>query len=232
MTLPSPDAFGRLVASLEEARRHDDVATLLSPITARLPAPLADLASSLPIGDANGELLESLRGRGDFPARTVAGVLATDPFRLADDLLEMLRQRGCNRVANWPSTAMLGGELEQALAHSGLGYAEEMGFLARARQQGFETLAVITREQQLVSALAAQPSRLLIAVALEAAEGPAEREGARLASLAERIRDSGYPLWLYEHDGVKAATASLHPWAEAVIRHPDGADDGRATAPG
>ncbi|MCE8018564.1 hypothetical protein HOP51_00325 [Halomonas sp. MCCC 1A11036] len=231
MILPSPAVFGRLVASLEEARRHDDVATLLSPITSRLPAQLADLASSLPIGDANGELLEALRSHGDFPTRTVAGVLATDPFRLADDLLEMLRQRGCNRVANWPSTAMLGGELGQALAHSGLGYAEEMAFLARARQQGFETLAVITQEQQLVSALAAQPSRLLIAVALEAAEGPSERESARLASLAERIRDAGYPLWLYEHDEVKAVTASLHHWAEVLIRHSDRADEGSMTAP-
>ncbi|SDI93640.1 phosphoenolpyruvate hydrolase family protein [Billgrantia gudaonensis] len=211
---------GYLVASLEAVPNDADAPRLLSPVTARLPAPLSDLACSLPIGDANGELLEALHGDIAFPERGFAGVLAIDPFRLADDLLEMLSQRGCRRVANWPSTALLGGTLGESLAHSGLGYDEEMAFLARARQHGFHTMATIAREEQLSPALAAGPSQLLMAVPPEAAETQPDKARAGLLALMERVREAGYSPWLYEHDEVKALTASLHPWVEAVIRHP------------
>lgn len=220
MTFPSPAMAGQLLASLDAARQSEGVPSLLSPMTARLPAALADLAYSLPIGDANGELLEALRVTGAFPEHTFAGVLANDPFRLADDLLEMLSQRGCRRVANWPSAALLGGSLSEALRHSGLGYAEEMAFLARARRQGFHTLAVICREQQLDSVLAANPTKLLVAVELEAAEAPPNKTCEDLLALVEEIRTAGHSPWLYEHVGVETLTAALHAKVEGVIRHP------------
>lgn len=209
---------GRLIASLGPTN-EEDIPSLLSPLTARLPAALADLASCLPIGDANGELLDSLRDREIFPEQTYAGVLASDPFRLADDLLKMLSQRGCCRVANWPSCALLGGVMGEALTHSGLGYKEEMAFLARARQRGFHTLAVIAKEQQLSLALASNPSQMLIAVEMEAIETQPDRAKASLFTLAERIQAAGYSPWLYEHDGVKALTEFLYPRVGVVIRH-------------
>lgn len=220
MTPPTQAKPGRLIASLEQALANDAAPSLLSPLTARLPAPLADLACSLPIGDANGELLDALRGGGTFPEQTYAGVLAIDPFRLADDLLEMLSQRGCHRVANWPSCALLGGALGEALTHSGLGYEEEMAFLTHARQRGFHTLAVIAKEQHLSLALAANPSQFLITVELEAVEKQPERAKASLLALAERIQDAGYTPWLYEHEGVKALTEPLYPRVGVVVRHP------------
>lgn len=209
---------GRLIASLGPAYK-EDIPSLLSPLTARLPATLADLASCLPIGDANGELLDSLRDSDVFPEQTYAGVLASDPFRLADDLLKMLSQRGCCRVANWPSCALLGGALGEALTHSGLGYEEEMAFLTHARQSGFYTLAVIAKEQQLALALASNPSQMLIAVEMEAIETQPDKAKASLLTLAERIQAAGYSPWLYEHDGVKALTEFLYPRVSVVIRH-------------
>lgn len=213
--------IGRLVAGLEEARYHHNGPCLLSPMTARLPAPLADLSSSLPIGDTNGELLEALRTSPPIPEQTYAGVLANDPFRLADDLLEMLGNLGCKRVANWPSTAMLSGELAEALTYSGLGYREEMAFLTQARKFGFETLAVVSRIEQLPLALAAKPSQLMVAASLSATfdTSPTTQQKALLA-LAKEIRAEGKTVWCYEHDGVAEIMTALYSVADIVMRHP------------
>ncbi|EWG98728.1 phosphoenolpyruvate hydrolase family protein [Halomonas sp. BC04] len=221
MTQPFSGKIGRLVASLEEARHHHSGPCLLSPMTARLPASLADLCSSLPIGDANGELLEALRNSPPLPEQTYAGVLANDPFRLADDLLEMLTRLGCRRVANWPSTALLSGELAEALTHSGLGYREEMAFLTQARKHGFETLAIVSQTAQMPLALAARPSQLMIAAGLSATtEASRVEEQKVLLALAKGIEAEGKAVWCYEHDGVAEITAALHPVAEVVICHP------------
>lgn len=221
MTEAFSGTIGHLVASLEEARQQRGGPSLLSPMTARLPASLADLGSSLPIGDANGELLDALRHSPAFPEETYAGVLANDPFRLADDLLEMLARLGCKRVANWPSTALLSGELAEALTHSGLGYREEMAFLGQARKRGFETLAIVSQPSQLPLAMATKPTQLMIAAGLSASVdvSPAV-ERRELQVLAKGIKAEGKAVWCYEHDGVAELMATLHPVAEVVIRHP------------
>ena len=210
---------GRLVATPAEAWKHDAGPCLLSPMTARLPPRLADLSSSLPIGDANGELLESLRG-GALPEDGFAGVLANDPFRLPDDLLGLLVGLGCTAVANWPSTALLSGELAGAVAHSGLGYDTEMAFLARARERGFRTLAVITQEEQLPQTWAAQPSRVLVAAGLAAmVDVPLADVQGSLLKLLDKAKDKWGEAWIYEHEGVAEIMSALRPYASATIRH-------------
>ena len=218
MTEHDNTIFGQLVASPTEAQRHRAKPCILSPMMVRLPPQLADLGSSLPIGDVNGELLESLREEA-LPKETYTGVLANDPFRLPDDLLEMLARLGCYGVASWPSTAMLSGELAEALTHSGLGYEGEMNFLTRARERGFRTLAVVSREEQLPLALSAQPSRLMIAAGLETMASITEAQQ-RLLALAERVRAEHGDVWTYEHSGVAEIMAVLRPYASRVIRHP------------
>ncbi|MBA2777916.1 phosphoenolpyruvate hydrolase family protein [Billgrantia kenyensis] len=215
----TPAIAGHLVGSLEAAWAHGGTPSLLSPFTARLPASLADLAGSLPIGDANGELLASTRGETPFPEHAFAGVLATDPFRLADDLLDMLSRRGCRGVANWPSSALLGGTMGEALSHSKLGHDEEMAFLALAGERGFRTLAVIASEAQLAAALPARPSQLLVAVSVSVSKNPATA-GAMVERLLEKVREAGYAPWLYEHAGVKALLEPLQTRAEVILRHP------------
>ncbi|MBZ0331504.1 phosphoenolpyruvate hydrolase family protein [Halomonas sp. ANAO-440] len=221
MTEAFNGTIGHLVASLEEARQQRGGPSLLSPMTARLPATLADLGSSLPIGDANGELLDALRNSPAFPETTYAGVLANDPFRLADDLLEMLARLGCKRVANWPSTALLSGELAETLTHSGLGYREEMAFLTQARKRGFATLAIVSQPSQLPLAMATKPTQLMIAAGLSASVDTSPSvERRELQVLAQKIKAEGKAVWCYEHDGVAELMAALHPVAEVVIRHP------------
>lgn len=210
---------GRLIATPAEAWKHPERPCLLSPMTARLPPRLADLSSTLPIGDANGELLESLRG-GIMPKGAFAGILANDPFRLPDDFLKLLTGLGCTSVANWPSTALLSGELAEAMAHSGLGYDTEMSFLARARERGFGTLAVITQDDHLTHAWAAQTSRVLLAVGLPTTiDIPLAEVQESLLKLLEKAKAKWGEVWIYEHEGVAEIMSALRPHASAIIRH-------------
>lgn len=211
---------GRLVASPAEAQNSRAGPCLLSPMTARLPPQLADLCSSLPIGDANGELLDALRS-ATLPKDSFAGVLANDPFRLPDDLLDILAKLGCSSVANWPSTAMLSGELAVALAHSGLGYEAEMDFLKRARERGFRTLAVVTHQAQLPLVRAARPSQVMIAAGLAASTAVSLTEVQEcLLALMEDVSAEWSEIWIYEHGGIAGIMSTLRPRAAAVIRHP------------
>lgn len=211
---------GRLAASPAEVRQHLAGPCLLSPMTARLPAQLADLCSSLPIGDANGELLDTLRGE-TLQEDAFAGVLANDPFRLPDDLLDILAGLGCYGVANWPSTAMLSGELAAALTHSGLGYEAEMAFLKRARERGFRTLAVVTHQAQLPFVRAARPSHVMIAAALAASTAVSLTEvQSGLLTLMEQVKAEWDNIWVYEHGGVAGIIAELRIGAAVIVKHP------------
>jgi len=211
---------GRLAASAAEVRDHLTGPCLLSPMTARLPPELADLCSSLPIGDANGELLDALRGK-TLRKDAFVGVLANDPFRLPDDLLDILAGLGCYSVANWPSTAMLSGELADALTHSGLGYDAEMAFLKRARERGFRTLAAITNQAQLPLVRAAQPSHVLIAAGLAASTAVPLIEVQRsLLTLMKKVKAEWNEIWIYEHGSIAEIISALRPGAAVIIRHP------------
>lgn len=211
---------GRLAASPAEVREHLAGPCLLSPMTARLPPQLADLCSSLPIGDANGELLDALRGE-TLREDAFAGVLANDPFRLPDDLLDILAGLGCYGVANWPSTAMLSGELADALTHSGLGYEAEMMFLKRAGERGFRTLAVVTHQSQLPFVRAAQPSQVMIAAGIAASTAVSLSDvQSSVLMLMEKVKAEWNNIWIYEHGSVAGIMSALRTSATVIIKHP------------
>ncbi len=212
---------GWFVASLDETTKRGYGPSILSPVTATLHPRLADMACTLPIGDANGRLLDALDGSA-AAHRVLAAVLACDPFRRVDDLLDALWNAGARAVINWPCVGLLSGELGAALTHSGFTYAREMAMLERARYRGLSPAAVVSNEEQLTEALAIRPDLLLIVPGLVATK--AEARQARVAEIEQLLqlaasRSPETDLRLYPHPVYGAALESVAHRARGVIRH-------------
>jgi predicted TIM-barrel enzyme len=94
----------------------------------------------LPIGDANGVLLELAR---ELPkdAPVLAGVCATDPLRLLDRFVAELRGLGFAGVVNSPSVGWIDGSPRRSLEDTGLGYAREVELIRLAREADLVAIA-------------------------------------------------------------------------------------------
>lgn len=224
------EADGWFVADLEEAADRGPGPCVLSPLTASLPPRLADVACALPVGDANGAVLQAAAGVGRIPW-VLAAVLAADPFRRADDLLDQLWNTGVRAVTNWPTVGVLGGELGAALNHSEFTHGRELALLARARKRGMRTAAVVATREQLRAALAIAPDMVLVVPGLATAVA-AERAG-RLAEVDGMLAEAaalapGVDLRLYLHPLYEAELAPMAAQVRGVVRHPR-PQDGQAS---
>ena len=135
---------------------------ILCPILAGLGPELADVAAALPIGDANARLLTALEAAPDA-TKLVAGVFANDPFRPRDDVFAMAAARNVAAVANWPSVALLSGELAEQLSCAGYTFANEMAMLEQARRRGLSTVAFACTEEQARDARRASAAMIVVA---------------------------------------------------------------------
>lgn len=213
---------GWFVASVGEAAARGPGPCVLSPLTALLPPRLADMACALPIGDANAQLLEALPGVADTDW-VVAAVLAGDPFRRVDDLLDAVAAAGARSVINWPSVGLLSGELGTALAHSGFDYARELDMLERAQRRGLAIAAVVSDPRQLVEAAALRPNMLLLVPGLitrgNGTSPPQARTFMRLLETAAS-RAGEVDRRAYHHPAMDGQTRLPAGLVNGVIRHP------------
>lgn len=219
---------GQLVDHVEDDRPADGELVIISPLAASLPWELGEIACALPVGDANGTLLEALNG--ERPGSGVfAGMLVHDPFRRTDDLLDALCERGVAGVVNWPSVGALDGETASALAHSGFRYADELAFLQQASSRGLHTAVRIHDIGQLEAALEIGPSGLIVAPGAQAAPGSdpnALPDG--MAAVLDAVDTLGdVQAWAYLPGNTNDVDRLLPP-SVGVIRHagpPSRADD-------
>ena len=99
------------------------------------------LAGLMPYGDANavvvemaGEVLPVVR---DTPV--LAGVCASDPFRLLDKFLDQLAAIGFTGVQNFPTVGLIDGQFRANLEETGMGYDNEVRLVALARRKNLLT---------------------------------------------------------------------------------------------
>ncbi|MCC5812614.1 MAG: phosphoenolpyruvate hydrolase family protein [Ectothiorhodospiraceae bacterium] len=213
---------GWFVASLAEAGQRSRGPCILSPLTAAMNPRLADMACAMPVGDANGTLLAALPGIDKTPW-VIAGVLANDPFRRSEDLLDALCKAGAGAICNWPSVGLLTGELAAALIHSGFTYASELTMLKQARERGLATVTVVSNAEQLDAALEQATDMLLVVPGL--AGGTAEDRERRAEETAALLHDAsaraaGVERWLYLHPVYGSTLLAVAAQAQGVIRHP------------
>ncbi len=92
------------------------------------------LAGMMPYGDANGIVMDM--GREVLPVvrktPVLAGVCATDPFRLMDKFLREVKAAGFAGVQNFPTVGLIDGTFRANLEETGMSYALEVDMIARA----------------------------------------------------------------------------------------------------
>src|SRR5688572_24603017 len=99
------------------------------------------LAGLMPYGDANAIVLEMagevLPVVNDTPV--LAGVCASDPFRLIDRFLDQLREVGFAGVQNFPTVGLIDGQFRANLEETGMGYDKEVELIRLAREKDLLT---------------------------------------------------------------------------------------------
>lgn len=99
------------------------------------------LAGMMPYGDANAIVMEMagevLTVVQDTPV--LAGVCATDPFRLMDRFLQQVIDAGFSGVQNFPTVGLFDGQIRANLEETDMGFDKEVEMIALARQMDLLT---------------------------------------------------------------------------------------------
>ena len=93
------------------------------------------LAGLMPYGDANAIVMEMAREVLPVVKHTpvLAGVCATDPFRIMDRFLDEVRAAGFSGVQNFPTVGLIDGVFRANLEETGMSYAQEVEMVRLAR---------------------------------------------------------------------------------------------------
>ena len=108
------------------------------------------LAGLMPYGDANAIVMEMAREVLPVVERTpvLAGVCATDPFRVMSRFLAEVRDAGFAGVQNFPTVGLVDGNFRRGLEETGMGYDKEVAMIARARDMGLLTCPYVHDEAE------------------------------------------------------------------------------------
>lgn len=99
------------------------------------------LAGLLPYGDANQIVMDMAREVLPIVQKTpvLAGVCATDPFRIMKRFLQDVRDVGFAGVQNFPTVGLFDGTFRQGLEETGMGFAREVEMIALAHEMDLLT---------------------------------------------------------------------------------------------
>lgn len=124
----------------------------------------SSMAGLMPYGDANAIVTEMAEETLAVASRipVIAGVCATDPFRIIPRFLQQLKDLGCAGVQNYPTVCLFEGAIRAHLEETGLGFAKEVEMIAEARKLGLLTLAYVASEEE-ARAMAAAGADILVA---------------------------------------------------------------------
>ncbi|WP_299955639.1 phosphoenolpyruvate hydrolase family protein [uncultured Roseobacter sp.] len=106
------------------------------------------LAGLMPYGDANGVVMEMAGEVLPVVERTpvLAGVCATDPFRLMGKFLDEVKAAGFSGVQNFPTVGLIDGTFRANLEETGMGYAHEVEMIAMAHKRDMLTTPYVFSE--------------------------------------------------------------------------------------
>jgi predicted TIM-barrel enzyme len=99
------------------------------------------LAGLMPYGDANAIVMDMAREVLPVVEHTpvLAGVCATDPFRVMSRFLVQIQAEGFAGVQNFPTVGLVDGTFRQGLEETGMGYDKEVAMIALARRMDLLT---------------------------------------------------------------------------------------------
>src|SRR5690242_18116271 len=108
------------------------------------------LAGLMPYGDANQIVMDMAREVLPVVERTpvLAGVCATDPFRVMTRFLKEVRDAGFAGVQNFPTVGLIDGTFRRGLEETGMGYIKEVEMIAEARRLDLLTCPYVHNEDE------------------------------------------------------------------------------------
>ncbi len=106
------------------------------------------LAGLMPYGDANAVVMEMAGEVLPVVKKTpvLAGVCATDPFRLMDKFLDQVKAAGFSGVQNFPTVGLIDGVFRQNLEETGMGFGHEIDMIAMAHDKDMLTTPYVFSE--------------------------------------------------------------------------------------
>ena len=107
------------------------------------------LAGLMPYGDANGVVMEMAGEVLPVVKHTpvLAGVCATDPFRMMDVFLDQVKAAGFSGVQNFPTVGLIDGTFRANLEETGMSYGLEVDMIAKARAKNMLTTPYVFCEE-------------------------------------------------------------------------------------
>lgn len=108
------------------------------------------LAGLLAYGDANQIVVDMAREVLPVVKHTpvLAGVNATDPFRLMDVFLDELKRIGFSGVQNFPTVGIIDGVFRANLEETGMSYGLEVDMIAKAHARDMLTTPYVFNEDE------------------------------------------------------------------------------------
>ncbi len=99
------------------------------------------LAGLMPYGDANAIVMEMAAEVLPVVKHTpvLAGVCATDPFRVMDRFLDQVKALGFSGVQNFPTVGLIDGNFRANLEETGMSYGLEVDMIASAHAKDMFT---------------------------------------------------------------------------------------------
>lgn len=106
------------------------------------------LAGLMPYGDANAIVVEMASEVLPVARKTpvLAGVCATDPFRLMDRFLDELKRIGFAGVQNFPTVGLIDGTFRANLEETGMGFGLEVDMIRMAHEKDMLTTPYVFDE--------------------------------------------------------------------------------------
>lgn len=99
------------------------------------------LAGLMPYGDANAVVMDMAGEVLPVVKHTpvLAGVCASDPFRIMDKFLDEVKAAGFSGVQNFPTVGLIDGNFRANLEETGMSYSLEVDMIALAHKKGLLT---------------------------------------------------------------------------------------------
>jgi predicted TIM-barrel enzyme len=160
------------------------------------------LAGLMPYGDANAIVMDMAREVLPVVERTpvLAGVCATDPFRIMARFLEEVRDAGFAGVQNFPTVGLIDGQFRVGLEETGMGYAKEVEMISQARAMDLLTCPYVHNPDEARAMAGAGADLLVPHVGLTTKGLIGARSAIGLDEAADRVQAMAEAAWSVRPD--------------------------------
>jgi len=141
------------------------------------------LAGLMPYGDANAIVMEMAGEVLPVVKHTpvLAGVCATDPFRLMDVFLDEVRRVGFAGVQNFPTVGLIDGIFRRNLEETGMSFALEVDMIGMAAKKGLLTTPYVFNEADATAMARAGADIIVVHLGLTTGGSIGAETGVKLA---------------------------------------------------